>query len=252
MLTLKLDTTSSLSVRWPESYRAIVALGEAYVAYEGSLTAAEQLQDVPLTAVQTALTEAKAAMNSARSGEEGRASAGEVVQQIHETVRPLLDKAFMQLKAKHFDHLAVLEQWGLDTVMRQGKVQVRKPTNQGQRLEFLRAYVTKEASLPPAEQVSDPPLATMQAHLAVLETGIVERTSGRDQREMNVQVRNTAVSRLLDLLKVAAAVRVCVTHGGIVTHALQLWGFQVSGRTASGNGGRREEPAPEPVEPVEG
>lgn len=240
MLTLKLDTTSSLSVRWPESYRAIVALGEAYVAYEGSLTATEQLQDVPLTAVQTALTNAKAAIASARSGEQGRASAGEVVQQTHETVRPLLDKAIMQLKAKHFDHLAVLEQWGLDTVMRQGKVQVRKPTNLGQRLEFLQAYVAKEASLSPAEQVSDPPLATMQAHLAALETGIVERTSGRDQREMNVQVRNTAVARLLDLLKVAAAIRVTMLHGGLIMNELQLWGFQVMGRVASGNGAREE------------
>lgn len=125
--------------------------------------------------------------------------------------------------------------------MRQGKVQVRKPTNQGQRLEFLRVYVTKEASLPLEEQISDPPLATMQTHLATIETSIAERTSRRDQREVSVQVRNTAVSRLLDLLKVAAAVRVAVTHGGLITNELQLWGFQVVGRVAGGNG-KREDP----------
>ncbi len=67
MLSLRLDATSALSVRWPSSYRAIVALGEAYVAYEASLPPEEQLQDVSLTAVQTALTAAKAAIAAARS-----------------------------------------------------------------------------------------------------------------------------------------------------------------------------------------
>jgi hypothetical protein len=184
----------------------------------------------------------KDAIAAARSGEQGRASAGEVVQQTHEAVKPLLDKAFVQLKAKHFDHLALLEQWGLDTVMIQNKVRVRKPSSQRQRLEFLQAYVAKEASLPPEEQISDPPLATMQAHLATLQSSLTERASGRDQREMYVEVRNTAVSRLLDLLKLAAAVRVGVTYGGVLTNELQLWGFTVTGRVTNGNGSREEEP----------
>lgn len=243
MLTLKLDATSSLSVRWPRSYRAVVALAEAYTAYESSLAPEAQLKDIPLTAVQAALSEATAAIAAARSGEQDRASAGEVVQQTHEALKLLLDKAIMQLKAKHFDHLAQLEQWGLDTVVSRGKVQVRKPFNRGERLEMLQMYVAKEASLPPEDQVSDPPLATMQAHLATLQTSLAERSSGRDQREMHVQVRNTAVARLLDLLKVAAAVRVAVTHGGVITNELQLWGFQVTGRVPSGNG-TREEPIP--------
>jgi Fe-S cluster assembly iron-binding protein IscA len=37
--------------------------------------------------------------------------------------------------------------------------------------------------------------------------------SGRDQREIHVQARNTAVSYLLDLLKLAA-IRVGITYGG--------------------------------------
>lgn len=241
MLTLILDPTSSLSVRWPKSHRAIVALGEAYIAYESSLSPEAQLKDIPLTAVQTALDEAKAAVSAARSGEQGRALAGEVVQQTLTAVRPLLDKAFFQLKAKHFDQLAQLEQWGLDTVVNRGKVQVRQPSkNQQQRLEFLRGYVAKEASLPPEAQIIDPPLAAMQAHLDTIETGLVERTSGRDQREVNVEVRNTAVARLLGLLKVAAVVRVTATCGGVVTNELQLWGFQVVSRAANGGSSREE------------
>ena len=241
MLTVILDPTSSLSVRWPKSPRTIVALGEAYVAYEGSLAPEAQLKDVPLTAVQTALDEARAAVSAARSGEQGRASAGELVQQTFATLGPLLDKAFIQLKARHFDHLALLEQWGLDTVVSRGKVQVRKPSkNQQQQLAFLQAYVAKEASLPPAEQISDPPLATMQAHLNAIQTGLAERTSGRDQREVNVEVRNTAVAQLLTLLKVAAAVRVMATHNGMLTNELQLWGFQVVGRTTNGSTSRED------------
>ena len=238
MLTLKLDPSSSFAVRWPSSYRSAVALAEAYVTYESSLAPAEQLQDVPLSAIQAALADAQTAIHAARSGERGRASAGEIVQQTYEALKPLIDKAIAQLKAKHFDHLALLEEWGLDTVVRQGKVQVRKPASQSQRLEFVEAYIAREASLPPEEQISDPPLATMQAHLSTIQTSMAQRTSGRDQREMNVQVRNTAVARLLDLLKVAAAIRVAMLHGGLVTNDLQPWGFQVVGRVTSGNGTR--------------
>lgn len=242
MLSLRLDPTSSLSVRWPRSYHAIVALGEAYVAYEGSLPPEAQLQDISLTAVQTAIAEAKTAIAAARSGEQGRASAGELVQQTHEALKPLLDKAFLQLKIKHFDHMALLEQWGLDTVMNRDKVQVRKPSSQRQRLEFLQAYVAKEASLPPEEQISDPPLATMQAHLVTLQSSLTERTSGQDQREVHVAVRNTAVAQLHNLLKIAAAVRVAITSDGVLTNELQLWGFVVTGRVSNGNGRREEEP----------
>ena len=242
MLSLRLDPTSSLSVRWPESYRAIVALGEAYIAYEGSLAPEAQLKDVSLTAVQTALTAAKAAIAAARSGEQGRASAGELVQQTHTALKPLIDKAFIQLKARYFDQLALLEQWGLDTVMNQGKVRVRKPSSQRLRLEFLQVYVAKETSLPPEEQISDPPLATMQAHLATLQASLTERTSGRDQREVHVEVRNTAVTQLHNLLKIAAAVRVAITNGGVLTNDLQLWGYPVTGRVPNGNGSREAEP----------
>lgn len=241
MLSFRLDAKSSLSVRWPRSYRAIVAMGEAYVAYEGSLPPEDQLQDVSLTAVQAALAQAKAAITAARSGEQGRASAGELVQQTHTAVRPLLDKAFIQLKAKYFDQLALLEQWGLDTVMNRDKVLARKPSSQRQRLEFLQAYVAKEASLPPEQQISDPPLATMQAHLATLQTSISNRTSGQDQREVNVAARNTAVDQLHDLLRVAAAVRVGVTYNGVLNNELQLWGFPVTIRVRNGNGARGEE-----------
>lgn len=242
MLSLRLDPTGLLSVRWPRSYRAVVALGEAYVAYESSLPPAEQLQDIPLTAVQTALADAQAAIAAARSGEQGRASAGELVQQTHTALKPLIDKAFIQLKARYFDQLALLEQWGLDTVMDQNGVRVRKPGSQRQRLEFLQVYVAKEASLPPEEQISDPPLATMQAHLDTLQASLTERTSGRDQREVHVAVRDTAVTQLHNLLKIAAAVRVAITYNGVLTNDLQLWGYPVTGRASNGNGSREEEP----------
>ncbi len=247
MLSVRLDPTGLLSVRWPRSYRAIVALGEAYVAYEGSLPAEAQLQDIPVTAVQTALTAAQAAIAAARSGEQGRASAGELVQQTYAALQPLIDKVYLQLKLNHFDHLSQLEEWGLDTVMNRDKVQVRKPASQRQRLDFLQAYVAKEASLPPEEQISDPPLATMQAHLATLQTSLTERTSGRDRREMHVEERDTAVANLLHWLKLAAMVRVGVTFGGVLKSELQLWGFPVTSRASNSNGsnGREEEPVVE-------
>lgn len=74
MLTLKLDTTSSLSIRWPRTYRTVVQLGEAYAVYEGGLAPQAQLQDITLAMIQTALTEAQTAIAAAQSGESGRGS----------------------------------------------------------------------------------------------------------------------------------------------------------------------------------
>lgn len=112
MVALRFDSTGSLALRWPSNYRAVVALGEAYIAYEGSLPPEAQLQDIPLALIEAALVEAKAAIAAAQKGEQTRASAGEVVQQTHEAIKPLLDQAIMQLKAQHFNQLAVLERWG--------------------------------------------------------------------------------------------------------------------------------------------
>lgn len=62
--------------------------------------------------IQAALTEVQTTIAAAQSGESDQAAAGELVQQMHETVKPLLDKAFIQFKANYFDSLAQLEQRG--------------------------------------------------------------------------------------------------------------------------------------------
>ena len=59
---------------------------------------------------------------------------------------------------------------------------------------------------------------------------------------MHVEVRNTAVTQLHNLLKIAAAVRVAVTYNGVLNNELQLWGYPVAGRVPNGNGRRAEEP----------
>ena len=233
MVAARFDSMGSLTLRWPSNYQAVVALAEAYIAYEGSLPPEAQLQDISLAMIEAALAEAKVAIAAAQKGEQARAAAGETVQQTHKTIKPLLDRAIMQLKAQHFNQLAALEQWGLNTVMHQGKVRVRKPRTQRQWWELLQAYVAQEASLPPAEQISNPPLAVMQAHWQTLQLGLTQRTGGRDQREVHVEVRNTAVSRLLDLLKAAAVLRLVADYNGVLTNELQLWGYRVNGRSSS-------------------
>ena len=78
MVALRFDSTGSLALRWPSTYRAVVALGEAYIAYEGSLSPEAQLKDISLMMIEAALAEAKAAIAAAQKGEQTRASAGEV------------------------------------------------------------------------------------------------------------------------------------------------------------------------------
>jgi hypothetical protein len=53
---------------------------------------------------------------------------------------------------------------------------------------------------------------------------------------------------LVDLLRVAAAVRAGVTYGGVITNELQLWGFEVNGRVAI----KKEESPHQQLEPLKG
>jgi hypothetical protein len=231
MLNIKLDTKSDLSVKWPLHDPQILALGAAYVAYESSLTAQLQLKDITLAMMQTALTSAQTAATSAGGGEAARAIAAETLRQKYATAQPLLENAINQLKAKYYANLAQLENWGLETVAGGNPVTVRKPRTQTAWIAFLKAYVTKEAALPVADQLTVPALATLQTLNTDIQAALVARDAGRTTREVGVLGRSAATQRLLDLLQVACAILVAVKYNGVVTNNLQSWGFLVEAKT---------------------
>ena len=243
MLNIKLDTKSDLSVKWPLHDPNILALGAAYVAYESSLTAPQQLKDIPLVMMQTALTNAQTAATSAGGGEAARAIAAETLRQKYATAQPLLEIAIHQLKAKYYANLAQLENWGLETVASGKGVTVRKPRTQSAWITFLKAYVTKEAALPLVDQLTIPALATLQPLNTAIQTALVARETGRNTREVNVLGRSAAAQRLLDLLQVACAILVAVKTNGVVTNDLQNWGYLVEAKKPA---------APPEIEPPAG
>lgn len=243
MINIQLDATGSLSVKWPRKDADILALGTAYLAYESSLPGGQQRQDVSLAVIQPVYDEAVAAVAGATGGESSRAIAAETLRQNYESARPQLEVAINQLKAKYYANLAQLEQWGLDTVAGSSGISVRKPRNQTAWIIFLQAYVTQEASLDPADQLTVPVLADLQTLNTAIQAAIATRDTARTTRETNVQGRGTAVQRLLDLLQVACATIVAVQYAGVVTNNLQRWGFTVQARTTGSNG--HGEPPPE-------
>ena len=67
--------------------------------------------------------------------------------------------------------------------------------------------------------------------------------SGRTQREIGVQNRSAAATRLLDHLQLAAFALVVTRFDGHVVNELQQWGFNIVAKTAP------EQPAP-PEQPA--
>lgn len=94
-----------------------------------------------------------------------------------------------------------------------------------------KSYAAREASLPEAERLTDPPLAEVTAVHAALQTAMAERQAARTQREIGVRTRSVEAQALLDLLQLVAAHHVVLSFDGVVDPRLQELGFQVIGPT---------------------
>ncbi|HRQ39097.1 MAG TPA: hypothetical protein PLD25_14400 [Chloroflexota bacterium] len=243
MISIKFDANGANRVQWPQKPAAILALGQAYVTHESSLPVGQQLALPTLAMIQTAYTAAQTAQAAADSGEITRASAAETYRQSLVTAKQRLNVALTRLKLSKAGNLADLEQWGVDTVSGSNGVTVRKPRSNGEWEAFLNAYVDKENSLPANEQLTDPPLAEMTALRTTMQNAKAARTSGRNQREEHTETRTAEAQRLLDLLQTAAVNMVITRYNGVVTNALQAWGYTVTAVTPAPAPPVTEEPA---------
>ncbi|HRQ36695.1 MAG TPA: hypothetical protein PLD25_02135 [Chloroflexota bacterium] len=241
MISIRIDNNGAYQVKWPRSAADILALGQAYVTYEASLPVGQQLAAPSLAVMQAANTAAQTAQAAADTGENTRAYAAETYRQTMDTAKRRLEIALTRLKGQYATNLAILQQWGLDTVSGSTGISVRRPRTDPQWEAFLNAYVTKETSLPANEQIADPSLAEMTQLRNEIQAARAARTAGRNQREANVQVRTAETQRLLDLLQGAAVMMVLLRHNGIVTNDLQSWGYVITAVTPT--------PAPPVAEP---
>lgn len=248
MLSVRLDVNSSLAVRWPRTDDEIIALGDAWVAYEASRSTASQLKDLPLALVQTKLDAAKAARANTQTGEAARTISTGDYRATLTTIRANLERALAFLKYKHADNLLLLENhgWNVRHTAR-GGLTVRMPQTDAALLLLLERYVAHESTLGAGQQITDPSLATMQALLVDVQDLAQNRRSSKVQRSSNVQARSTAARELLDILQ-ANAVVICLREAdGTIYPELANWGYLLVEATPAKNGETPGEPEGEPA-----
>lgn len=241
LLTIKLGVDSGYEWKIPKTPAEIIALAITYIEFETT----RRTNAPSLELIREALDRAQKGHTAAQSQELNRAEAANVFHRTLDQATPLLKEAFNQLVWKYRDTLARLERWGLLTkIGARGKLLVTKPQKETGWAAFLQTYVTQEASLPEADRITNPPLATLQALAATARTADVDRVSAQHTRETGVATRLAGAGPLLDLLQLACGMLVATQFDGQVTPALQDWGFNIIQTPA-----RTPEP-PTPIEPA--
>jgi hypothetical protein len=240
MLTLRVDPSGELDVRWPASDEEVVALARRYVEHEKGLKLRERCPAPTLRRVEAALRRAEDAVSSADAGETERSRGSQSYRKALDEAVPLLEKAIAQLKSRHGADPAVLSQWGLETKDGKRGTKVLKPAKRKQWAELLTRYVERELALPEAERLQKPSLSRLASLAAHVRDGRQSRESGRVRRGAAAASRRVAVQELLDLLQVAAAVLSVGRFGGRVGRELEAWGFGIVEHAAR----RRKKAAP--------
>jgi len=233
MLSAQIDVNGSLKISWPRYDPDIIKLGDAYLTYEGSLPPEQRLTLPTFAQLQVLYDAAHSAALTATTSETQRAvSAADLATWLAEAKR-LLDDALKQLKGLYSKNLAQLEAYNLSTkVGARGDILVQRPTSDKGWVRFLNGYVAQQGTLPELNRIGDPAFAQLERLNRQITEALADRTSGRNQREIGVQNRSAAATRLIDHLQLAAFALVVTRFDGHVVNDLQNWGFNVVAKTA--------------------
>lgn len=244
MLSAKVDVTGPLSLIWPQHDPAIIKLGQAYTDFEASQPIELRLALPAYVQVMALLEQAQTAADTAASSETQRAvSAADLANALAQAKR-LLDDALKQLKGRYSKNPAHLQTYNLSTkVGARGDVLVSRPTTDAGWIKFLDGYVTQQTALPAAERITDPALADIERLNRIISDAAANRVSGRTQREIGVQNRSAAATRLLEHLQLAAFALVVTRFDGHVVNELQQWGFAIEAKTKPDQSATPDQPA---------
>jgi len=246
-LIMKLGTNSGYEWKMPKTAAEVIELGTKFTEHEASQLPGSRLIFPTAAQFRDALAKAQEGQAAAQTGEQDRAQWSNVYHNTLIEALPLLNAAYSALLVRYRDTLARLERWGLKTKLgTRGKILVTRPSRETEHAAFLQSYVTQELSLPEAERISDPPLATLQALAETARTANENRVSGQHQRETGVAIRESGSGPLLDLLQLACGALVVTVFDGQITPALQDWGFNI----IASPGKTPEPPASEPTPPA--
>ena len=247
-LTIRLGQDSGHEWKIPKTPAEVIELARKYSEFEALRLPGSRLPAPSLEKIRDALVAAEAAHEAAVQGEQTRTNAMVIFHNTLEQAIPLLKTAIEELLWKYRHELGALEGWGLPVRYgASGKVLITKPKYEAAWANFLYAYTAKEASLPEADRVTNPPLATLQALAQTASANDVARVSAQSTREQGVADRLAGARPLLDLLQLACGMLVVTVYDGRITPVLQDWGFNIIQTPAKPD--QATPPVEPPVEP---
>lgn len=232
MMSLRLDASGEYNIVWPVDDKEAILLAQAYIDRESSLPASSRNPAPPLEQVQSAFTEAKSALETAKSGEITRATSAEEYRQAVAEAKPLLREAYDGLCHVYRTNRAQLEDWGLVTKSSSDGVTVYVPKGDLAWVQFLNAYVEKETSLT-SGQMTSPSLEQLTSLRAQISLHQKNRDSGKTARKSGNLTLTKATAPLLDLVQISAGVLMATQFGLTVSPDLATWGYKVQQRSSS-------------------
>lgn len=227
MYSIKFDHNGRFVAVFPKTDVGIIALGDAFLAYEASLPAGKRLREPDPAQIKDLLLEAKQAAGLVVTHENLQAiSAGDYNAAIAEA-KELMTDALAEIAHKHRKNPARLQEWGLETKVGVRKTIITRPITNKLWGDFLHDYTAKEQSLPENERVIDPPLARLLELDQIIQSNRLLRSVATNERGLYVKNRITASAQLLELLQLAGAIFCLTRYDGVVTEELTRWGFKV-------------------------
>ena len=246
-LIVKLGVDSPYEWKMPTTAAEVIEIAQKYSEFEALRLPGSRLPAPTLAQIRDALVKAEAGQAAALQGEEARSSSSVIYHNTLNQAIPLLKTAIQELLWKYRDRLGDLEGWGLPVKQgASGKFLVTKPKKEAVYAAFMQRYVTKEASLPEADRITNPPLATLQALAATAQQHDEGRQAGQATRIKGTAARTAGAGPLLDLLQLACGMLVVTQFEGKITPDLMDWGFNI----IASPGQTPEPPAPEPTPPA--
>jgi hypothetical protein len=255
MLRIQFNNGAPLRINLPrpDQKQAILELAQAFVAFEATLPEAER---TPFTArLETAVTEAIAAQETAVDQEAARKVASEALKRTQYTAKRTLQKMRSLLAAHFADTPEQAQAWGF-MVRQTGRSagQILMPRKREQIIACLNEYIGTETARPEAERFAQPPLAQVTA----LRDSLVQQRQSRNVARHSRLQENGRYSSLIEQLfndvRLGLSYLVLVNFQGAPSRNLARWGFEIVGRNPrqprdemNGELLEEQEPLPEPA-----
>lgn len=232
MLKLALDTRSRYHVIVPEAEQQteLIRLGSAFITYDQTLPPSQQSPLAPRIAAL--LKECVPHQQQFYHNEAERSIASDNAKRFEAEAYDYLKLIQQHLKVLFWRSPAEAGAWGF--AVKQSTGNILFPKSRRKQLQLLKRYIAQEQSRPPAERFTTPDLTTLiELRDNIVANREIAHFSRADRKHSRI-ARDSALQRLKELLRVAAAVIVVTHFEHTISFELQHWGFEVRERRPKG------------------